>query len=306
MTKHDWFIDLGYEIAEAYQIHFIPAIQVVQDAEDWDWRDLRYMQFAELSPTPLTVGTLTAITPYMAEASAVEALDQTAHRGYIEAVDGGYRTTDRGREIIGRVAEISGAAARSLDGSLGADAAEIADIVTAIAKACFDGAECPTPSLSMSLLFTKPEDPALDRMRRALNALYTFRDDAHHGAWRAQDVHDGGAWEAFSHVWGGNIWGEPIKTAAEAAEKFGEFRGYVESDYSSGLDAMVERGWLTKDGDAYSMTSRGIEIREAAEAETDRLYFRPWGLDETQGAELRGRMERLRDALKSVPVPQPA
>ena len=85
-------------------------------------------------------------------------------------------------------------------------------------------------------------------------------------------------WEAFSHVWGENIWGDQVNTAVDVAKKL-SFRGYTEADYTNALDASIDRGWLTKnEKNVYALTDKGKAIREEAEQETDRLFFTPWQL----------------------------
>ena len=304
MTKHDWFIELGYEVAQAYQQHFFPALQADMESSDWEWPDLRYMQAAIASEEPLNADMLLQRGPYSAKTAVEAGLAKTAERGYLEAVEGGYQATDLGRKTSDTVGDHSKTCAAALDQVVGSQAAGLADKIEGIAAACLSGAECPTPNLTMSQSFSKPDSPALERARRSLNSMYGFRDDAHVAAFKAHGV-DGNAWEAFSHVWGGNIWGDPIQTAAEAAEKF-SFRGFEETDYATALDGLVERGWLSKDGDSYAMTDTGTTIRESTEAETNRLFFSPWSMDESGATELRGQMERLRDALNEVPVKAPA
>jgi hypothetical protein len=140
--------------------------------------------------------------------------------------------------------------------------------------------------------------PSMARIRRYLQDLNAWRDDAHVAAWRSQEV-SGHEWEVFSHVWGQRVWGDPIGSAAEAAEKLG-FRGYDEAGYEAALSGLQGRGWLEQEDGRYRVSEEGARIREAAEVATDEHFFGPWNLNEAEAENLKAGLTALRDAFSEA------
>ena len=150
-----------------------------------------------------------------------------------------------------------------------------------------------------SAQFFSPEEnaPILLRISRTIAEIAAFRDDAHVAAFSKYEV-PAYEWEAFSHVWGENIWGDRVNTAVDVSQKLG-FRGYSEEAYADALEAAVERGWLSKnDKNVFALTDKGHNIREEAEQETNRLFFTPWQFFAPRELnELSKGIERLNEAI---------
>lgn len=117
--------------------------------------------------------------------------------------------------------------------------------------------------------------------------LAAWRDDAHIKAWQPLDI-DGHTYETFSLVWDGT---------ATIAEKFMEVRagrGYEEVDWQVTLDKLVDKGWLIKEADAYTVSADGKEIRDDIEVKTDEIFYAPFSvLEDTE-------IEHLLTLLKDV------
>ncbi|MEZ4642204.1 MAG: hypothetical protein R3E31_05595 [Chloroflexota bacterium] len=139
--------------------------------------------------------------------------------------------------------------------------------------------------------------PVVERIRRYLNDLNAFRDDAHISAWRSHEL-AGYEWETLGHVHGAYVFGEPALTAVALAEKLGGFRGYDAAAYQTALDKLTARGWLTVTDGQYAATAEGEQMRAAAEEETDRLYFAPWALTGAELADLSALLTAVRDGLQ--------
>ena len=110
---------------------------------------------------------------------------------------------------------------------------------------------------------------ALAKIDQYLDDLNAYRDDAHIAAFAPHKI-SGHAWELFTMLWRGDV-----TNAAEMAEKMA-FRGHDEAAYAAALDDLVYRDWIMPQNGGYVLTKLGKEVREAAELQTDRYFYRPW------------------------------
>jgi hypothetical protein len=94
------------------------------------------------------------------------------------------------------------------------------------------------------------------------------RDDAHIAAW-SREGFDGPAFELLSQIWSG-----AVHTRVALSERIGQ--GQRPEDIERGLAMLCESGYVIVEGQALRLTSAGQELRDAIEAETDRIYFTPW------------------------------
>lgn len=244
-------------------------------------------------PEPLDEARVLRRTPYQSAEAATAMLADLAAKGLLEPADGGYRLSDAGRAALD---EMQAAVLETLgQRPTFADAERLATLLRRQVDACLHSG-IDAFALTGSRRFD-PGDaaPVWARIRRYLGDLASFRDDAHIAAWKSYDV-TGPQWEVFSHVWGRKVWGDPVRTAAEAAEKLG-FRGFDAATRAADLDALAARGWLEAEGDAYRMSNQGLQIREGAEEATDRLYFGPWDLNPAEAAELADLLKAAKVAL---------
>ena len=123
--------------------------------------------------------------------------------------------------------------------------------------------------------------------------LFAFRDDAHIAAWRPYGT-SGQVWEALTYVWRGEA-----STAAELAEKVGDYRRYDEEAYAAALQELVDQGWIVEEEGAYVATEAGRRLRQAAEDTTDRYFDAAWtALSEAEVVEVKELLEKLAAAVK--------
>jgi hypothetical protein len=106
------------------------------------------------------------------------------------------------------------------------------------------------------------------RLIHAVYCLWGARDDAHIAAWRAAGF-DGPTFDLLSHVWSGDA--ATLPALIESVQQFQR-----PDDVRRGVETLIANGYLARDGDALRPTERGRTIRDAIEAETDRIYFAPW------------------------------
>ncbi len=132
-----------------------------------------------------------------------------------------------------------------------------------------------------------------------LTDLSWFRDSAHIAAWQPLGV-TGIVWETLTVIWRGEA-----NSAESIANRIGTSRGYTADDYSRALADLVDRGWLWERGTGHTLSPKGRQVREEAEARTDEFFYVGWdALTLTQSAELQDGLERLRDNLDSMATNQ--
>ncbi len=306
MSNNEWFSEQRSELMQAMYQHYQQHIQQTMEAESLEGWDLTLAQIAYArGDSPVRAADAARHVPFSGEDFFSQRLAGAAERGFLEQVgDDGYRLSARGRELVDRLQ--GGVDAALADAPVDVEAAEaVTGALRKHVEGCL-GCDIEKPNLSYSRRFDPGADaPVLQRLRRAVNDLNAFRDDAHTAAWRELGV-SGHEWEAFSHVWGEKVWGDSVATAAEVAEKLG-FRGYDANEYREALEASVGRGWLAHDGDRYVVTEEGRRVREAAEAKTDELFFEGWQHGAEESESLRATMKSLAEQLKeTAPQPQEA
>jgi len=294
MSQHPWFLDRAYAVQQPLSARFMPRVQPLLESSTVDFGRLAHLQTAQSAePDPLTLELLAARTPYMSQARIADGVAATVEAGLLAAVPGGYRLTDAGRAITDGVAHAvaEGTAQppavalerlERLDALL-ARQVDACSAVVAHDAVCLQGSRTFDPG---------PDAPVLSRIRRHINDLVAFRDDAHMAAWRPLGL-PGHAWEAFSHVWGENVFGDAVATPEALADKLGGFRGYDADGYRAALRLATDRGWLAEADGAFSVTDEGRRVRQVAEVETDRHYFAPWRLSDDEAAELEGLLEEV-------------
>ena len=134
--------------------------------------------------------------------------------------------------------------------------------------------------------------PSLLWVRRHLITMGNYRDDCHIASWKPLDL-PGNHWEAFTF-----IWQDQAHTAAELVEKL-TFRGYKESDYAAALAKLAELGWVEKADGTYSLTEKGVKVREDAEIRTNKYYKAAFEvLSEAEINALIALIQTLTDAIK--------
>jgi hypothetical protein len=208
--------------------------------------------------------------PYATLHSYLEALPALVKRGYL-ALDGDrYTVTPQGRALVERIERAGRAYLATLDLLPPDDLARLAETFAGIAARLWAAAEPAAKSHQARVrrLPSTEGEPAMVRLEEAVYALWMARDDAHNAAWRAGGF-DGPAFDLLSRVWAGEA-----GAVAELTERVGG--GQRPEDVERGLAALIDRGYLIAEGDALRLTAAGRAIRDAIEAETDRVYFAPW------------------------------
>ncbi|HEX3052198.1 MAG TPA: hypothetical protein VHP83_16180 [Aggregatilineaceae bacterium] len=251
----------------------------------------------DFEPEPTTVEKFLAHNPYTNPQNFAERFQTLTEQGLFEESSAGeYRITTQGHAAANTVLDVMTEKLRETNPLPAADIHRIADLLLRLIAAALDA---PEPADKSGLVYNRHSDlgeaaPPMLRVLQYLADMGTFRDDAHLNAWRKHAI-SGPAWEALTLVWRGEA-----HHAAELVEKL-PFRRWTAADYQAALDELARRGWIEADGDQVRVTEAGQRMREAAEAETDRVYYAPWSvLSAAELNELGEGLIRLRDQLQEV------
>jgi hypothetical protein len=102
-----------------------------------------------------------------------------------------------------------------------------------------------------------------------LSDLAAYRDDSHLAAWRIHDI-EGHAWELLTV-----LWREGAHNIDDLFQRLPQ-RGYLSEETHAALAGLVDRNWVRYEEGNYKLTDLGEEVRNDAEADTDRFFYRPW------------------------------
>lgn len=300
MPKHDWFLALNEEIVHALNRFYLPTLQAFIEEQGLEGMDLWIAQSAlSAEPQPMTAVIILERAPYMNESLVQEQMAQSAARGVLTAVSPHtYTLTPQGRHFARTVPKVIYQAYQAIAHLIPPETQRLVDLLHHLVTVSLTA---PEPACKVALQRSRFYDPGtnghiLEHLRRTLNDLTAFRDDAHLASWRAYDI-TGIAWEAFSHIHGRFTYGQPLTTTSELAQKL-DYRGYDAAAYQQALAPLVTRGWLTTADGVYRLTDKGEHVRQTAESETDRLFYAPWSLSDAQLTELKGLMEKVNQALQ--------
>lgn len=296
MATNDLYA-LVRETVTALAAHYDPAMRQVRDAAGMEPQDNGTILFlAYADPRPTTSARLLQVMPY-GDVEGIEArLEGAVARGFVERTpDQAYQLTDKGRQVFRRALEAAWARMAALEPIERDDLLRMADLLRRVVEASL---AAPAPADKPNLAFSRSLDPGEDapivaRLDQYLSDLIFFRDDAHPAAWRRYTV-SGPTWEVFTLLWAG----EP-GTLDELTEGM-RGRAHAPNLIPDSLQDLVARGWVARSNGVYAVTEAGRQLRQAAEDETDCLFYAPWAcLSDDETDELRELLVRLRDGARS-------
>lgn len=148
---------------------------------------------------------------------------------------------------------------------------DMASQLKELADACYAAPE-PPARLQMAVqrkLTPAGTIPMMARLNQITRELIAYRADAHQTAWQAYGV-DGHTWEILSLLW------QNKKMKLAELQHSLEYRGFTQAETIAALGELVKRGWASSNNEDGAITPFGAEVRQIAEATTDRYYFAPW------------------------------
>lgn len=238
-------------------------------------------------------------SPYVTEEGPREnAWREVVQAGLAEDVGEGWRIMPRGREVAEGYQRRFRAYLSGL--MLPTDATERA--ATELAGLA---ARVPPSAERTRLVRELPMPPASEppsaaiRLNRAVNELWSFRDDCHIAAWEAAG-YNGPTLDVLTQVWSAPtdlIWATQgdKRTVDEIAKAIGAKQERL--DVERNVDELVRRCDLARDGDAVRIMPQGQRSRDAIEEDTDRRYFAIWDLDDAATSRLGDDLRTVIDAL---------
>ncbi len=247
-------------------------------------------------PEPLSAERLAVRAPYTALALHHTRLARGAELGMLAPVAAGeYRLTDAGHQAIHHIIAAAYAVMVEPHPRPLAELGRLTSLLRRLVEASLAAVE---PTNKGSLHLSRKIDPGesapiLARIDQFLTDLNAYRDDAHVASWRPHGV-GGPAWEAFTYLWRGQA-----RTVDDLAAQLA-FRHHPPAIYADALRDLAGRGWVVETDGDYEVTETGQAVRQAAEEETDRVFFAPWAcLDEKGLGELKELLAGLRDGLRA-------
>ena len=260
------------------------------------------IQAGYFDPDPISDRQVRRRFPYAAPGLWDKRLRQLAAHGLLtDDNNGDFQLTAAGQQTLTRLLETFRADLATIE--VAVDLEQLAELLGRVTSACLDAPEPPGSwAIRHSRRIAPPDEaPALAKIDQYLDDLNAFRDDAHLASFAAYDI-SGHGWELFSQIWRGEV-----STAAEMAEKMA-YRGYDEAAYTAALADLVARGWITvNDGGNAVLTAAGSDVRERAEKQTDRYFFRPWlVLNQAESETLWQLMASAQEKLAQLTQPEPS
>ncbi|MGD2026176.1 MAG: hypothetical protein PVI99_00050 [Anaerolineales bacterium] len=246
------------------------------------------------SPDEVNFKELLDRNPYSNPQKIKSDLKAADERGWITLTDTGFSATQKAGkftdELVGILVEY--AAMREADLEV-----DIPRIVSLLGRLVESAQTTDVFSNKPSFTFARnyeyeDKTPSLLWVRRHLITMGNYRDDCHIASWKSLDL-PGYHWEAFTF-----IWQDQAHTATELAEKL-TFRGYDENDYATALAKLAELGWVEEADGAFTLTEKGVAVREDAETRTNQYYKAAFEvLSEAEITELSGLIQSLIDTIK--------
>ncbi len=248
-------------------------------------------------PHPFSASAYHKLYPYNSLKNRQELLASAEKGGFIQA-DGehAYRPTKSGRKALADFLEATWHEMAKIELLSDAQMNQLVELWHKVETAV-RAAEEPEYKAHLTLndAAAPPESASpIAKLDQTLANLLNFRDSAHIGAWSSHKL-AGYMWETFSDIWQNNG-----VTAASMAESR-QYRGHTAQEYQVGLAELAKRGWIRQEGDKFILTEKGREVREAAESETDRLYYLGWqALSAQELGQLEAVTIQLRDKLRQL------
>jgi len=222
-------------------------------------------------PDPISVQRLKVRSPYSSTIYLDTPLQALTEAGLlIQSPLGGYSITNQGNEAT---LSIMFAAYKALDALslLSEDKMRsLANSLGRLVQACMIHG---SPISKWSIIYSRRLDKSsLDnyaaKIDQYLSDLFSYRDDSHLASWRNLAV-SGHAWDVLSV-----IWREGPITIESVSDKLAR-RKWTKEETNQAADEIRTKGWIEGTLEL-TVTEKGNQIRDEAEALTNDYFFSPW------------------------------
>lgn len=186
-----------------------------------------------------------------------------------------YQVSRKAQEAVRDIVRAGDAQLAGFDLMTDAELKRLADLLKQLTIAVMDAPEPPGKwAVQNRFRIADERDPLIAQIREYLMDLFAYRDDSHLSAARPHFGEAGIIWDVLGAVTSGSA-----VNAKQMVERM-SLRGYEESDYEVAFQAAVQIGWVeTSDApNSHRPTSKGLELREEVERQTDKYFYRPWSV----------------------------
>lgn len=222
-------------------------------------------------PDPISVARLRIRVPYNSPIYYEGPLQVAKSAGFLDEVpEGGYILNRRGREALGKVMD---AAYQQLGQLSLLSSAKIDELKLLLAKLVQASLLSPAHVCKWGILHSRRLDPGRNvapviTIDQYLSDLASYRDDSHLAAWSVYSI-DAHAWDILGVLWLGRA-----SSTAEILNVLSK-RCWSENETRHAITTLVREGWVNN-GEKLTITEKGRQARERAEALTDEFFFSPW------------------------------
>ncbi len=306
MTKSaQWYLDVAGKVFAGIGARTNTALgEFIEKIEGLEGPDVGFIQIGyAFSPDPLKVSDYVHRGPYANPEVYPRQMDESVERGWLDKIaEGEYQVSEKGMETVEQFLKVGNKLFGDLPSLSKEETGRIVDVLAKLVDAAYQQAE-PTPTMEIGIRLDPGKDaPPMLRLRRYMTDLAYYRDDVHIAAWKDFYGVEGRVFETLTQMWQGE---ETVHTPADLAERMGEYRGYVETDYAAAYDELVSLGWAILENEKYALTDEGQRIRQEAEDRTDEYFAKPFAiLSADQKKELESLMEKLAEVV-AVPEEEP-
>jgi hypothetical protein len=188
--------------------------------------------------------------------------------GLAEERNGRWYLTERGRGLAAAMHE---AARAHYAGLAPLPKDELVELARLLDRAFFAAAKATEPAKRLHTPFAfgyrsdEPPAGSFAQLDAAIYGLWQVRDDCHMAAWRGSGL-SGPEVEVLTRTW--------REEAADEAALADLLPHQRPEDQSASLARLRKEGLI--EADALKTTTRGANVRQQIEDETDRLFFVPW------------------------------
>lgn len=248
-------------------------------------------------PDTISAEKLRIRSPYTSARRYQAGLEALATGGFLVpagGIDQTYKLSSAGRQAILAVIQAGYGCMKTLQPLDTSELVALANTLYQLVYACLDASE---PPGKWSISHSRKIDPgekaaAMVRIDQYLSDLAAYRDDSHLAAWQIHDI-EGHAWEALMVLWRKGPF-----TLDQLYQQLAH-RGFTAKEYQVAMADLIKRGWVTRDIEQYCLTELGEKVREAAEADTDGYFYRPWScLSDKAIRDLEKQLTRLKTVLE--------
>ena len=292
------------QLMSATQPHYGEVVyQAIQDVGLEGLRLGLLLHTFQFEPKPITSVALQKTIPYYATAPFEEGFQKLAMHGFLEADNDSYTLSKKGREALKAVFGTARQKLANIENSL---PSELIDGLYTLLKRLNNAAN-DDPIVGEKLCFDMQRKTLQSQLPSKLSDiedyvgnLYGFRCDVHRHVWQHLDVElDGPTWEALTTIWLGDA--HSATTITENRLNARPTRGFTEEVYAQALEKLTEYGWIEIEDEeikTYRLTEVGQKVRQDAEDETDRLFYRIWSiLNDEEVEELNTKSSQLCELL---------